>query len=216
MIKFILLPLLLCYTVFCNAQGPFKKITIHKTDGSEFKCYVKNFRFDRKPEQLFYLLNHGGKTRAFLLDSITKIKHRKKEYIIADVEFDNTTNDIGKLDKLGEKSWNNFFFLKEETLYLQILVKGEITLYKSYLNGVAKFFIKNKEGVIIPLLYKKYFIPRPLDYIGPNFSKENNFYQQQLINEAPCLDKHGEWSFPKYSEFGLINYFNRINEGRCW
>lgn len=99
-------------------------------------------------------------------------------------------------------------------LYLQLILDREILLHKSFLNGVTKFFIKNKDGITIPLLYKKNFISRPIDNIGPNFAQENNFNPHQLLNEAPCLTMNEELNFPEQNEFGLINYFKRVNEGK--
>ncbi len=212
--KYMLLLLSLGCITSSIAQG-YKKITIHKTDGDVILCYVKNFRVDKKPEPLWYSFEKGGKVEIMSLASIAKIQHKGQIFIFTKVEFDNTTTDINKLEGLGKRSWNRFFFLEESALYLQLLVDGEIPLYKSFFNGITKFFIENKDGVIIPLLYKKYFIPRPLDHIGPNFAKENNFYQQQLLNEAPCQDLNGKMDFPDYSEFGLINYFKRVKEGKC-
>ncbi len=160
-------------------------------------------------------MNKQLKPRTLELDSIANIQYKKKTFIITEAEFDNSTNNYQKLDNRGEKSNNKFFYLEKRKLYLQVLVDGKLRLYKSRFNDNIKFFMDNKDGVIIPLLYKRYFIPRPSYYMGHDFAKENNFYQQQLLNEAPCRDKKGRLVFPEYKELNLVAHFKKLNDGKC-
>jgi hypothetical protein len=198
----------------CFGQLRPKKITIHTTSGDVITCKAWNFSLRNKASNIKYVEKKGEDFKIMPLDSIKYIQYKKKKIVVAkDIIFDNTTNDVNKLSRLGEKSYTKMFFLSKKQLFIEVLLEGEINLYGSFLDGIRKYLF-NPEGIITPLLYKVYFIPRPNGYIGSDKSKKNNFYLQQLRNYIPLYDSKGGLISPEYQVFHLISYFEKYNSDK--
>ena len=198
-------------SISAYSQLSSKKVTIHTVDGRIIIGKELNLNLQKEANDVKYISKKDGKIKVISLDSISFIETKKKKIIVArDIEFDNTTNDYQKISSLGEKSHTKFFFLAKYDLFLEVLVEGKINLYRSFLDGISKYFF-NPEGVVTPLLYKVYFLPRPIGYLGHDWARSNKFYLQQLRNTMPLFDIKGNLEKPKYEHFHLISYFKKYN-----
>lgn len=195
-----------------NANQNYKHYIITK-EGKKIQCSLENFNF-KKGVGEFITFKRGEKKlkETIASDRIKEIGIRKRKYIIANVEIDNSSDNFQDLGK--EKRTKEFFF-KNRTLFLEILVEGKTILYRSYLDGIEKYFFKsNKLKTPKQLLYKRYFLKRDPLYIGSDYMDENKAYYRQLIEHAPCIGKKGI-KFPEYKKLSLIKYFETYNEANC-
>ncbi|PWL40470.1 hypothetical protein DKG77_06580 [Flagellimonas aquimarina] len=140
------------------------------------------------------------------------ILKEKKKLLIREVEIDNGNNNLLVLERIDR---SKEFTFQKKRLYLELLVNGVVPLYRTNLNDIEKFFIKDHNGNIVQLLYKKYLYQRAANYIGNDFSDENNFYYRQLYSEARCLNKKMKFKPPEYTKLKLIAYFKKFNSGKC-
>ena len=206
--------LFLLLNLHVYGQNGFHNAYIIKTDGDTINAFVQKFATNSEVVKITYKSKNENDLQSIDADLVSQIvmTKRMKRYLVHDVEIDNSSN---KLDKLaGQDRTKNFNFEKRK-LYLQLLVDGEVPLYMSKLSGTEKFFIRDRNGEIKQLLYKKYFWKRGPFYAGNDHADENNFYYRQLYSEARCLNNKNEFEPPEFKKVSLVAYFERFNSGKC-
>ena len=203
--------ILLVITVTLQAQSS-RKGSITTTDGNTVSGYIINFDRTEEITVIQYKEDAKGALQSFPAAEVKEVNFKKKNYIIAQVQIDNRTNN---LNKLRTASRMEDFRFSDKTLALEILVDGEATLYRTYLNLVEKFFFKINDRPIAQLLYKKYFLPRGSFYLGSDGAVQNKEYLKQLFNHVKCINKKGEMFYPDFDKPSLKKYFERYNKGNC-
>ncbi|WP_417354942.1 outer membrane beta-barrel protein [Flavobacterium sp.] len=96
---------------------------------------------------------------------------------------------------------------QKETLFLNMIVDGDASLYSCVYNGENKFFyeINSKQIRLNQLVFKKYVF-------NNNDIKENTTYKQDLYNNARCDDSNINFSSLNYAENSLKKVFVAYNE----
>tara|TARA_R100000935_G_scaffold38680_1_gene60033 strand:- start:147302 stop:147955 length:654 start_codon:yes stop_codon:yes gene_type:complete len=208
--------LFLFFTTAVIAQGLSTKGYIIKKDGTKLNGYIERMSISENPMYVgFAAEKKATDFNKIPLSEIELVSPKgKREYLIAEVEIDNTSNDLGKLE-----DGNRYpeFDVAPRLLYLEIIVKGDATLYRSYLDATEKFFYKAKpEAKIEQLFYKKYFLPRDVFYLGNETVKENKEYLRQLNLHVPCFNKKRRMLYPEYTKLSLKSHFKKYNAGKCY
>jgi len=119
------------------------------------------------------------------------------------VKIDATDASQGQVSANKDATW------KQETLFLNVLVEGDATLY-TYTSGKGiKFFYKVEGKQMEPeqLLYRKYMA-------GNLATAENNKYRQQLYNDLNCTGTNDMNKFLKigYVRKDLAPLFEEYNK----
>ncbi|MGW9683982.1 hypothetical protein [Flagellimonas sp. 2504JD1-5] len=196
-----------------NAQVSFSKGEIIKVNGEKIKCFVGHFSKTNVLSSIVYKIEQKGETIKLDASDVQEIILReKKHFLILNVDIDNRSNEMSKLQFLDR---NGDFNFQKKHIALELLVDGTVPLYKTTLDRVKKFFYKNHSGKIKQLLYKRYFLMRSPNYFGNDFVNENNFYYRQLYSEVPCYNKRMEFKPPAFEELKLVAYFKKYNSGKC-
>lgn len=96
---------------------------------------------------------------------------------------------------------------QKATLFLNVVVDGDASLYSGVFNGENKFFyeIKSKQIRLNQLVFKKYFF-------NNNNVKENIAYKQDLYNNVRCDDSDINYNSLSYTESSLKKVFVVYNE----
>ncbi|WP_417366332.1 hypothetical protein [Flavobacterium beibuense] len=117
-----------------------------------------------------------------------------------------------KVDKSMSSSVRMYSNYKEpdwqkETLFLNVIVDGDASLYSCVYNGENKFFyqVKSKQIGLNQLVYKKYVF-------NNSGVKENTAYQQDLYNNVNCEGANINFGSVSYTESSLKRVFETYNK----
>ncbi|WP_420400789.1 hypothetical protein [Flagellimonas sp.] len=209
--RLVLLALFMSFSA--NAQLGAVKAVVTKSDGEQLEGFVKNVIASKPVSVVSFSTAARGKFQNIPAWEVEKIVLKgKKELLIQEVEIDNGNNNLLMLERVDR---HREFTLEKKRLYLELLVDGEVPLYRTRLDNIEKFFIRDQRGKIVQLLFKKFLWKRHPDYLGPDRVEQNNYYHGQLSEEARCLNKKGKFDPPEYAKLKLVAYFKRFNSGNC-
>src|SRR5690606_13747402 len=121
------------------------------------------------------------------------------KYVAATVIVDQSNNKVGNLSEDRNP------ILKEENLFLKVLVDGKASLFYTLKGGESRFFYSMDDGKIEQLIYKRYLITN-------GKIAENNRYKQQLSTDFKCANSK-EFIFEKleYKKSSLMKIFESYN-----
>lgn len=115
-----------------------------------------------------------------------------------------------KIDLSNSQSSRNYSHLKDpawekRTVFLNVIVDGNATLYSYNVNGETKYFYSINSKNIKPtqLLYKK--------YIDGALIKENNAYRQELFTYLKCNNDNADFASISYTRNSLARIFEKFN-----
>ena len=203
-------------TSIAISQGLSTEGYIVKKDGTKLEGYIQRMSISENP--MYVGFAKEKKATNFEKIAVSEIElvstGKRHMYRIAEVSIDNTSNDLGKLE---EANRNERFEMTKKTVFLEIIVKGQASLYRTYLDAREKFFYKpNPEAEIEQLLFKKYFIPRDANFLGSEYVRENREYLKQLSVSLPCFNKKRRMLYPDYTLLSLKSHFKKYNKNKCY
>ena len=146
--------------------------------------------------------NQGGEFRTLTTEDI-------KEYGIGS-EYKFIRQTV-KMESGSEKilSGTKDPYLEVVTVFLNVVVEGDASLYSYENDGDVKFFfrVKGKQDDIVPLIYKKYQ-PSPTGGV-----KENNRFRQQLYTTLNCRSfSSADYENIEYDKSDLRDFFTLQNQ----
>lgn len=134
-----------------NAQIKFEPGYIITSTGTKTECLVKNSDWRSTPESFDYRLLEGSET-------IKATTANAAEVSVSGTTFKRFTVNMDRSsDELANLSTNSEPVISRETVFLQLLVKGDANLYKYY-DGVSLryFYTTNDTEEPVALVYKMY------------------------------------------------------------
>ncbi len=169
-------------------------------EGKTKQCLIKNNDWRNNPLVFEYKLHENEEVISIGISEVSEFSMSNIKYVRAFVDIDLSSNELSKMSYK-----KNPEYVKKE-VFLKEIVQGPVKLYKYTEHGITKYFFCKKNGVITPLVYKKYLIGKE-NKIG-----ENLMYKQQLYNEINCNALSINKILPvKYYEKDLVSYFNKNN-----
>ncbi|ANQ50667.1 outer membrane beta-barrel protein [Flammeovirga sp. MY04] len=164
--------LLLCFCQITLAQSTFQKGYFINLQNDTVQCYIKNLDWRSEPQKISIKKELSQK------DHQTVSKEEMLEFEIFDqlkyikvmVDVDRTSQNIKTLSYERQPK-----FEKEE-VFLKEIYHGDVLLYEFHQKEITYFYLKGKEGEILPLVYKEYFGQDKFHV------HKNEYYQQQLLN----------------------------------
>ena len=128
--------ILFCFTTIAVAQGLSTEGYIIKKDGTKLEGYIERMHISENP--LYVGFAKEKRATNFEKIPISEIQiispKGKRTYLIAEVEIDNTAN---ALDKLQGGNRYPGFDMETKELYLEIIVDGDATLFRTFLDAVS-------------------------------------------------------------------------------
>jgi hypothetical protein len=196
-------------TLTTYAQGKYQQGYFIDMNNNRVNCFIKDIDKAATPEKFDYRLTEGGERLTGTINTIKEfgIGDRKK-YVRATIKLDKSlyhTTDIGRFS--NEKSP----VFEEVTVFLNVLVDGDASLYMYEYGSLRRYFFKTTESEIYPLVYKKYV------FIDEGFGstdqlKENKEFHQQLFNQVNCGNMQaGDIMKISYTRRELVKHFDEYN-----
>jgi hypothetical protein len=135
---------------------------------------IKNEDWAGSPKTFEYKLSENAEVK---LGSINNIKEfgsgESFKYVRATLNVDQSTDVVNNLTDVRNP------IMKEETLFLKMLLEGKASLYYSERENISRYFFKVGEGEIEQLIYKRYLAT-------PTRIGKNEYYKQQLATSLNC------------------------------
>ena len=199
--KRLLLVLITVSSLNCYSQISFKKGYFIDNTEEKSDVLIRHVDWRSNPVTFEYKLSEESEIRSAGIDSIREFGvYNISKFIRAKVKIDRSSDNINKLSKIKEP------ILKEEELFLNLLVEGKANLFQYNDGPVRRYFFSKENSGIRQLVYKRYLI-RSVK-IGTN-----NSFRQQLWSELKCADLHiEEYDDIEYNREDLVKIFRRYNK----
>lgn len=191
-IRLLVLSLILL-SLTAASQTQFEEGYFIDNSGQRVECLIKNIDWFNNPSEFSYKISRDGNVKVADISSV-------KEFGIgSEIKFIRNKVKIDRSTSLSEGRNPN---LKEEQLFLKVLLEGKYSLYTYKHSAITRFFFgETGSESIDPLVYRKY-------RSGANQIGENKYYQQQLFNKLKCttidLKKIEKVNYDRIS---LTNFF---------
>lgn len=197
---YIFLPLLFAFPSFLSAQKNFKPATVTLLNGVVLNGEINYKNWTKNPDKIHYREN-GSKEKIFDVSQISDFSVEGDKYIRAVVDVDIRHDDIRRLSN------NAQIETKRDTLFLQLVVNGDKSLYY-YRDQVDHFYIRNNNAITL-LQYKKHTADtKHSGSTGLNAVRENRQYLAQLNNYfEDCSTNQKSLQKTKYTLNSLLSSF---------
>lgn len=145
-----LLLLLSLITGISFGQIKFEPGYIIMDNGTITPCQVKNRDWRLTPKEFECRASENAVPYEATLKNTTEVGVANRVFTKYTVDIEQSNSELAYLD---DKEYTKY---KSLTVFLELLVDGEIRLYKYHNRGIPKYFYKQQGGQPIPLEYKMY------------------------------------------------------------
>ena len=164
------------------------------------ECFIKNIDWSNNPTEFEYKLLDDSEEKIASINAVKEFGiYNVSKYIKSKVKIDRSSGNIN--DLTNDKSP----VLKEETLFLKVLIEGKANLYSYEDGNLIRYFFNTETSNIEQLIYKKY-------KNHENDTKKNNQFKQQLWSVFKCeeITLDGIERL-KYNRSSLVKLFTEYN-----
>jgi len=185
-----------CYSQISFEKGYYIDNTNQKTN-----CLIKNIDWGNNPTQFEYKLSKKSESKNVTIKTVIEFGiDNVSKYIRKKVLIDRSSNNINKLSSSKKP------ILKEEELFLKVLVEGKSNLYEYVEGNLRKYFYSKDNSDITQLIFKRY-------NNAENKITINNRFRQQLWINLKCSNfKMSKIESVNYRKNDLIRFFTEYNE----
>ena len=198
-----LLIILMTFSFSTFSQIQFENGYFISSNNAKTTCLIRNLGWQNNPTQFEYKTTENA---AVVSANIYDIKEfnvgDKYKFIRFKTQIERSSNKID-----GMTSERNPV-LKEETLFLKVLVEGEINLYEYEDAGLIRYFISSGNHTTAEQLVR-------VEYLNDNSINENNYYKQQLsvILKSDAMTP-SDFKNLKYNKKSLVALIQKYNESK--
>jgi hypothetical protein len=190
-------------SIFCHslfAQIQFEKGYFIDSTNKKVNCLIKNVDWKNNPNKFEYMLTENATVKTATINNVIEFGiDNFSKYVKAKVKVDRSSDYLGTLSTQKQPIFS------DEILFLLVIEEGKASLYQYEDTNIKRFFFKVKDGVVEPLVYKRYSIS--LTETGSNMQ-----FRQQLINDVLCEKTSIKMiENLKYGRDELLRYFKRYN-----
>lgn len=196
----LLLATILLSTISAFSQTNFQPGYIIQTNGTKVNCLIKNEDWKGSPTSFIYKLEENGDTKIGNLNNVAAFGAAESyKYVNATVQIDQSTDNVDKL------SYSRNPEMKEEKLFLKVLVEGKVSLFYTQINNNPRYFYNMDQGEIVQLIYKRFLVTNLK--MG-----KNERFKQQLATDLICTNlKENSFSDLEYKMNSLVNLITKYN-----
>jgi hypothetical protein len=181
-----------------SGQNKYEKGYFVDNKGNKNEGLIKNMDWNSNPKEFRFKSTETSKPEILQINSTNSFGiDNKTKYIKHKVKIDNSSTQVNYLSTTKNPEYT------EEVVFLKLLIEGNIKLYEYSSSNSKLFFYQIKDGDIVPLVYKKY-------YIDNSKIAENNEYKNQLKEISTCGDI-SETGNINYKLKDLTTFFTKIN-----
>jgi hypothetical protein len=185
----------LLFTSSIFSQAEFQSGYYIDNDGKVIPGYIKNLEWKKNPNDIEFKLAIKGNASTIKISDISEFRiapdHTYRRF--------KTKMDTSSV-YVADYSRNRASEYKEGTYLLQVLIEGDISLYKYTSENYTQYFYQLNDK-LVPLEYKKYENRNGQIY-------ENKAFIQHIKNKLKCNKKvDSKVSGLKYNDKSLVNFF---------
>ncbi|KMQ71085.1 outer membrane beta-barrel protein [Chryseobacterium koreense] len=196
-----LLVFMLLLSAFSFGQIKFEKGYLIDNKNTKQEVLIKNMDWKNNPDSFDYKTSEADKAQTATIKNVKEFGiYRGTRFLRAEVKIDRSSISLNNLttDKNPD--------LREETLFLKELVKGDISLFKYAEPNQNRYFIQNNTGAIEQLIYKPYLL-------GAGDMVYNKEFKNQLKQDLLCSAiTEKEIENTEYKEKDLTAIFAKYNQ----
>lgn len=198
--NYITIAFLLLSTISTFSQIKFENGYFIDNDGVRTECLIKNMDWRNNPSEFLYILPESNIQKSAYISVVSEFEiFGESKYERKDVRVDISESDLNRLDYERNPKWEN------RTVFLKVLVEGDINLYQYLLGNNFKYFYSTSENNVEQLIFKEYLTKR-------GDVTRNLTYVDQLFKNVNCKDLSvNKLKNTKYSQTPLIKYFKENN-----
>ncbi len=200
--KKLLLFLFLAFSTFhVFSQITFEKGYFIDNSDQKVECLIRNLDWNNNPSEFIYKLSETEESLKGTINTVKEFEiYNISKYIRKTVNIDKSSEDLRNL------SYSKEPIFKEETLFLNVLIEGQASLFE-YTNGdIKRYFYTIGNSDLDQLIFKSY-------KTSENKIDKNNRFRQQLWNDLKCPD----FTIKQIEDLGynrgdLARFFKEYNE----
>lgn len=193
-------------------QVKFEPGYLINVDNQRIECLIKHYDWNYNPTRIEYKIGENDEiqnaditnTKEFGFGEVLK-------YIRITTQIDTSAMDISRLSNSKNPQWI------EKTMFLKVLLQGNVSLYKYEDDRLNRFFYSINDSTVEQLVYKEYHVDNNLTTRTSNQApyKTNNTFRQQLYLNVNCTNsKVSRFEELDYNQNQLTTYFIKDNECR--
>jgi len=188
-------------TISSYSQIIFEKGYYINNSDQKVDCLIKNIDWKNNPTEFEYKLTLNSDKKKATIKTVKEFGiYNISKYLRNKVKIDRSSKELNKL------SDDKNPILKEEELFLKVLIEGKASLYSFEYGNLNRYFYRKDSSKIEQLIFKNYLTPY-------NKVAKNNRYKQQLWNDLKCstftMDKAMNIA---YNKDELVSFFVEFNE----
>ena len=194
----------LLISVASFAQIKFENGYFIANNGVKTDCLIRNFAWESNPTEIEYKLAPDGRSAS---TSIAEIKEfevgNSYKYKRFSVNIDRSSDDVAYLSTIRNPEF------RKETLFLKLLVEGEVNLYQYEETNFIRYFISTGDHEKAEQLIRKEYAPQH------SAISENNYFRQQLaltLQSDQLTDK--DFATVKYRKTELVGLIHKYNQSK--
>ncbi len=197
--KLTFLAVFLAFAFPVFAQMHFEPGYFITNNGTKTECLIRDIEWKNNPTSFDYRLSEATEVQTGTLGTVLEFFVAGYLFRKFTVDIDRSSNDLWQMSIKKEPE------LKKETLFLKVLVNGNVTLY-SYIDGnIVRYFFAAGKNVPSPLICKPYKVDENVAY--------NNEFRGQLYLLMKDRMKPGDFKNLRYDEETLVGLFTKYNGG---
>ncbi|WP_264529322.1 PorT family protein [Flavobacterium sp. N502540] len=196
------LVLTLIISINSYSQIVFEHGYIINQNDQKIECQIENQDWKNTPTSFRYQLPDNTNIITADIKTVKEFAITgQSKYIRSLVKIDRSSKNIENMstDKNPD--------LKEETLFLKVLIEGKASLYLYDDGNLRRFFYKMDNTEIKQLIYKTYLV-------NENYSiAKNNYFREQLFIDLKCDNiLQREYEILDYNYNKLLKFFIKYNK----
>lgn len=184
------------------SQSPFEKGYYLDNNGKRVEGFIKNIDWLNNPSSIFFKNTlEDNEVELSISDMLAFQVYNYSKYERHDVNIDlSYSNSVNNLDNSRNPS------LKQEQLFLKLLVSGTAKLYSFTNTNFTHYFYSINNDKVEELVFKMYLVSNVQ-------AKKNNRYQQQLYKSLSCSTiKESRFKKLDYKRSKLVPLFEDYNQ----
>lgn len=161
------------------------------------KGFINDKKWTENPVDFEFKRNLDDDENVLTIENVKRFElDNASIYERHQVNIDKSSDNINKLNQQREPTF------KEETLFLKVVLSGDISLLK-YRDNIKNHFYYKKDNLITLLVHKRYLTTN-------GAIAENNSFKQQLVVNIKCSNKDIlNTENVTYSENSLVKLFEK-------
>ncbi len=198
--NYLLLLFIAILTINSYSQIKFEKGYFVYDSDLKVECFIKNIDWSNNPTEFEYKLPDDSEEKIASINAVKEFGiYNVSKYIKSKVKIDRSSGNINDL------TYDKSPVLKEENLFLKVLIEGKANLYSYEEGNFIRYFFNTETSNIEQLIFKKY-------KNHENDTKENNQFKQQLWRILKCEEiTLDDIESLKYNRSSLIKLFTQYN-----